>query len=62
MKAMLFDLKAMLSYLFAPNKQHWVSWPSLIRCRWRGHPAGVIWYKAGYEPDMRCKNCGDDLG
>jgi len=32
-------------------------------CRWRGHPCGVVWYNAGgTEPDMHCKNCGDDLG
>jgi hypothetical protein len=24
---------------------------------------GVVWYNiAGFEPDMTCKNCGDDLG
>lgn len=32
-------------------------------CRARGHPYGVVWYTLyGYEPDMHCKNCGDDLG
>jgi hypothetical protein len=32
-------------------------------CRWRGHPCGVIWFNPGrLEPDMRCKNCEDDLG
>ena len=32
-------------------------------CRWRGHPAGVGWFNAGgLEPDMHCRNCGDDLG
>lgn len=32
-------------------------------CRMRGHPHGVIWYTlSGDEPDMTCKNCGDDLG
>lgn len=32
-------------------------------CRAKGHPCGV-WYvnAGGIEPDMRCKNCGDDLG
>lgn len=35
---------------------------SLI-CRARNHPAGVVWYNVGgLEPDMHCKNCGDDLG
>ncbi len=32
-------------------------------CRARGHPYGVVWYNTnGLEPDMTCKNCGDDLG
>lgn len=32
-------------------------------CRARGHPFGVWWYNPnGLEPDMHCKNCGDDLG
>lgn len=32
-------------------------------CRARAHPAGVVWYNpAGLEPDMHCRNCGDDLG
>ena len=30
-------------------------------CRMRGHPAGVLWYSGGNEPDMRCKNCADNL-
>ena len=30
-------------------------------CRMRGH-AGVVWYSSGYEPDMTCKFCDDDLG
>ena len=34
----------------------------MIYCRIRGH-AGVVWYNAnGFEPDMTCKNCGEDLG
>lgn len=32
-------------------------------CRIRGHPYGVVWYTlCGLEPDMSCKNCGEDLG
>jgi hypothetical protein len=32
-------------------------------CRLRGHPAGVVFYDPiGTEPDMTCKNCGDNLG
>lgn len=32
-------------------------------CRAANHPCGVWWYSAGgHEPDMTCKECGDDLG
>lgn len=32
-------------------------------CRIRGHPRGVVWYNpTGFEPDMTCKDCGEDLG
>lgn len=33
-------------------------------CRNKGHnKCGVVWYNiGGCEPDMHCKNCGDDLG
>jgi len=32
-------------------------------CRIRNHPGGVTWYNlSGLEPDMRCINCGDNLG
>ena len=38
-------------------------WVRIPLCRWRGHPAGVAWYNPGaLEPDMHCRNCGDDLG
>ena len=31
-------------------------------CRKNGHKCGVWWVNTcGLEPDMRCKNCGDDL-
>lgn len=33
-----------------------------IICRIRNHPCGVTWFSYGNEPDMHCKNCGDDLG
>jgi len=37
-------------------------WPILIICRSRGHRDGVIWYNlSGLEPDMHCRNCGEDL-
>lgn len=32
-------------------------------CRAKGHPSGVWWYNVnGLEPDMRCKDCGENLG
>jgi hypothetical protein len=38
------------------------NWQRFI-CRIKGHPEGVRWYNVGgTEPDMRCKNCGDNLG
>jgi hypothetical protein len=47
-----------LKYLFAKP----FSFRALV-CRGKGHPDGVIWYNpGGLEPDMHCKNCGDDLG
>lgn len=34
-----------------------------LMCRMRGHQYGVVWFNmSGLEPDMRCKNCGEDLG
>jgi len=46
-----------LKYIFAKP----VSLRAII-CRYRGHP-GVVWYNPnGSEPDMHCRNCGDDLG
>jgi len=40
-----------------------VNFLKTIWCRIKGHPYGVIWFNPhGYEPDMHCKNCGDDLG
>lgn len=36
--------------------------PERILCRARGH-AGVGWFNPnGYEPDMTCTRCGEDLG
>ncbi len=38
------------------------SWHRLIICRFRGHKDGVVWYNmSGIEPDMHCRNCGEDL-
>lgn len=33
----------------------------VVYCRARKHPSGPIWYSSGLEPDMSCKNCGDEL-
>lgn len=34
-----------------------------IICRHQGHTYDVVWYNpSGLEPDMHCRNCGDDLG
>jgi len=50
-------------YLFEKRNRKYASWPTTIWCRIRNHPEGVWWYNPnGFEPDMRCKNCGDDLG
>ena len=45
-------------YLF--NKRP--SW-RMVWCRMNGHPHGVVWYSSWkLEPDMRCKDCNEDLG
>lgn len=51
-------------YLLEPKgKWNDVSWFTIIWCRMRGHSGGVVFYNAsGLEPDMTCRNCGDDLG
>jgi hypothetical protein len=52
-------------YLFE-KRDRWYGgsgWVRTIICRMRNHPCGPIWYNPnGLEPDMHCKNCGDDLG
>lgn len=60
------------SYLFGGLSFKWKDEPLLrykiksiiitIYCRSIGH-SGVTWYNLnGYEPDMSCIRCGDDLG
>jgi len=50
----------------------WVRWrhdnwklrelPGVVLCRLHGHPCGVVWHNpGGFEPDMTCRKCGDDL-
>ena len=52
-----------LKYIFEPSNSDYVSRWEVIKCRALGHRCGVIWYNPyGLEPDMHCKNCGDDLG
>jgi len=37
--------------------------PKKFFCRANGHKCGVIYFNpGGYEPNMHCKNCDDDLG
>lgn len=46
-----------------PKHPEYCNWWYRILCRLKGHPNGVIFYNiSGNEPDMRCKNCYDDLG
>mgnify|MGYP001062513248 CR=1 FL=1 len=51
-------------YLFEKkNSDYDYSWWTVIKCRISGHKCGVYWYTStGFEPDMTCKGCGDDLG
>jgi hypothetical protein len=44
------------------SDNRFVDWFMRILCRAKGHPSGVIWYSDKLEPDMHCRNCGDDLG
>ena len=40
-----------------------VNWLSRCKCRAQGHLCGVYFYNVGgFEPDMRCKGCGEDIG
>ena len=49
-------------YLFSKPAQD-TSRIKAIICRARNHPNGVIWFNPnGFEPDMHCKDCDDDLG
>lgn len=57
--------KGWWSYIFAPveDSEGFLYRLRVYRCRWLGHPYGVVWYNPqGLEPDMTCNNCGDDLG
>lgn len=72
MKKYKYFLFAIYEFIFNREFRQWVlskhepdygSKLHAMICRMQGHPHGVIWYNAtGLEPDMTCKNCGDDLG
>ena len=54
------------AYLFGrPAWNRHYEWPGwrMIWCRSRGHPSGVVYMNpGGLEPDLHCRNCGEDLG
>lgn len=56
------NIRERLRQLFAPRARNAPNWPTVLWCRLRWHPRGVIWYTGGTSPDMHCKTCGDDLG
>jgi len=33
-----------------------------VWCWIRGHHGDIWWYSSGMSPDMRCRDCGEDLG
>jgi hypothetical protein len=46
-----------------PRRPAWTDSLRHLFCRIRGHPHGPRWYNSGgIDPDMRCDNCGDDIG
>ena len=68
----LFELKRgefwLLKILFAAPADRdsrflILDWWRSFLCRWKGHPNGIIYYNPyGWEPDDRCKDCGDRCG
>jgi hypothetical protein len=49
-------------FIFEKTKNEKLTLRRII-CRIKNHPNGPIYYNAhGLEPDMRCKDCGEDLG
>ena len=45
-----------------PKDKTYTNWWNRFWCRAAGHPDGPWWYNpCGFEPDMRCKNCHDEL-
>lgn len=64
LKDFLIGKIELYDYLFAARTYYnsEVSWIRLLICRYKGHPNGVIWNSNGMEPNMHCKDCGDNLG
>ena len=66
----LMGIPDYLEYLFAKaDNPRYASlnkiedWWIRLRCRMKHHPCGIIYYNpGGYEPDGRCKECGDEIG
>jgi len=56
------------AYLFSRPNVRWPergirAWIRRVVCRARNHPAGVVWFSSDpnrLEPDMECRNCGED--
>lgn len=45
------------------DRQTWVEYLIRVKCRWHGHPAGIVFYNpGGLEPNTHCSNCGEDIG
>jgi hypothetical protein len=62
MFATFYTMLEFVKYLIRKPRPKGTPWPRLIICRWRGHKDGVVWYNpGGLEPDLHCKNCGEDL-
>lgn len=53
-------------YLLKDTKysdKNYCSYLNRILCRYANHPSGVWWFNScSSEPDMCCKECGEDLG
>jgi hypothetical protein len=64
MKIYYWFTKSWWQYLLAkPTDPTYTNWFNRTLCRMHGHPEGPWYYNAnGFEPDMTCKNCGDELG
>jgi hypothetical protein len=72
MKPRLIDLLSLnfwADYIFYFGDETGLNGVSLSKklkaviCRLKGHPRGPIYYTGptAREPDMRCRNCGDEL-